>query len=91
LLITELAAVASTEHTLAPGDRLLFFTDGVTDRESSAGEIYDLERLSRALAHGGAQRVDAALESLVADLESFAEGCEPGDDNTLLLLGVDDG
>jgi sigma-B regulation protein RsbU (phosphoserine phosphatase) len=88
LLLTELAAVPCTEHTLAPGDRLLFYTDGVTDRETPDGDPYDVTRLGAALALCGARSADEAVAYLVADLESFAQGHEPQDDNTLLLMDV---
>ena len=87
LLLGEIA-IPSTEHRLEGGDRLLFYTDGVTDRENARGQSYDLERLTAALAgtHGFAASV--AVDCVVSDLEQFAGGHEPDDDQTLLLLGV---
>jgi phosphoserine phosphatase RsbU/P len=89
LLLMELAAVPETEHAIAPGDRILFYTDGVTDRESASGEPYTAERLTESLARTGRASVDAGLSGIVADIELFADGVEPADDNTLLLLGIE--
>jgi sigma-B regulation protein RsbU (phosphoserine phosphatase) len=89
LLLTDLAAVPTIGDTLERGDRILFFTDGVTDRESAAGEPYDVPRLATALAAGGEGPVERALASIVADIETFAGGSEPRDDNTLLLMAWD--
>ena len=88
LLLRAMGDIPETEHSLAPGDRLLFYTDGVTDREDSQGSTYDLERLARSLARAGAAPVETALASIIGDVEVFADGAEPGDDNTLLLMGV---
>ncbi|HEX5108381.1 MAG TPA: SpoIIE family protein phosphatase [Vicinamibacterales bacterium] len=88
LLLMDLAAVPCTNHALEPGDRLLFYTDGVTDREAASGDAYEVDRLGDALAGCGDRTVDAAMAHLVADIESFAEGQEPHDDNTLLLMEV---
>jgi sigma-B regulation protein RsbU (phosphoserine phosphatase) len=83
-----LTAVPCTELTLAAGDRLLFYTDGVTDRETPSGDAYDITRLGAALASCGDQSAEGAVTYLVADIESFAQGHEPQDDITLLLIDV---
>jgi sigma-B regulation protein RsbU (phosphoserine phosphatase) len=88
LLLTDPGDVPEATDRIEPGDRLLFFTDGVTDRESPAGEPYDVDRLAAALARSGALRVDSALAAIVADIEGFAAGGEPGDDNTLLMMAI---
>ena len=89
LLLTEIEEVAATEHRLAPGDRLLFYTDGVTDRESPEGEHYDVARLAHAFNRHGAHPTEGALAGVVFDVESFAQGTEPQDDNTLVMLGME--
>jgi sigma-B regulation protein RsbU (phosphoserine phosphatase) len=89
LLLMELAGVPETEHAITAGDRILFYTDGVTDRESASGDPYAADGLMRALARVGAASVEAAIAGLVDDLERFAGPAEPADDNTLLLLGID--
>lgn len=88
LLLAPVAGIPDSEHALEPGDRVLFYTDGVTDREAPSGACYDLERLAHSLARVGAAPVDSALAAIVADVEVFADGVEPTDDNTLLLMGV---
>ena len=88
LLLTELVAVPCTSHVLEPGDRLLFYTDGVTDREAPSGDAYETSRLGESLARCGDRTVEDAMAHLVGDIESFASGQEPRDDNTLLLMEV---
>jgi sigma-B regulation protein RsbU (phosphoserine phosphatase) len=88
LLLRDPGVVQATTHALEAGDRLLFYTDGVTDRESPDGEAYDTPRLAAALARSGRLPVAQAMASIVGDLETFAGGSEPGDDNTLLLMEV---
>ena len=58
LLWQELRDVPCVEVPLKPGDRWLFFTDGITDRQAPDGTMFDLERLSAALARisAGARR-----------------------------------
>jgi phosphoserine phosphatase RsbU/P len=88
VLWQELDAVPCVEHLLAPGDRLAFFTDGITDRQAADGSMFDLDRLSLALERSGARPPAAAIESIVAELDAFAGGHEPDDDQTLLIVGL---
>jgi sigma-B regulation protein RsbU (phosphoserine phosphatase) len=89
LLWDEFDRLPCSEHPLEPGDRVVFYTDGITDRESADGSFYDIERLMSALARDGSRAPDAIVQRIVADLETFAAGHEPGDDQTLLVVGVE--
>jgi phosphoserine phosphatase RsbU/P len=87
LLLMDLGAVPTTTHQLQRGDRLLLYTDGVTEREAPDGRMYD-DRLAASFGKVAHLAPSAILWSLVADLEAFADGREPSDDFTLLVIGV---
>jgi serine phosphatase RsbU (regulator of sigma subunit) len=89
LLWDELPYIPSAEHALQPGDRLVFYTDGVTDREAHDGSMYDPERFSAALTTIGVSTPADIVRQIVAELDQFAGGQEPGDDQTLLVAGLD--
>ncbi|HEX6164373.1 MAG TPA: SpoIIE family protein phosphatase [Vicinamibacterales bacterium] len=89
LLWQELDEVPCVEVPLEVGDRWAFFTDGITDRGSADGTMFDLERLSSALATHRSQPPIAIVNALVAELEAFSAGQEPDDDQTLVVFGVD--
>ncbi len=65
-----------------PGDRLLFYTDGVTDLRNPAGEMFGLDRLLTLLRTGGG----FPLSSLIGELDRFRAGTPPPDDQTLLAV-----
>jgi phosphoserine phosphatase RsbU/P len=87
LLWDELGDVPCLEHALQTGDRLIFYTDGITERQGKDG-MYDPERLTAALAGACSRQPSEIVEHLVADLDAFAGGHEPDDDQTLLIVGV---
>jgi sigma-B regulation protein RsbU (phosphoserine phosphatase) len=75
---------------LERGDRLLFYTDGVTERFGPGGdEMYDLPRLIASFQGANGLPPEGLVASLVVDLELFADAREPEDDQTLLLAALD--
>jgi sigma-B regulation protein RsbU (phosphoserine phosphatase) len=87
LLWQELATVPCVELPLAAGDRWVFFTDGITDRQSQDGTMFDLDRLSAALARHSADVPADIVNAIVAELDAFSGGQEPEDDQTLVVVG----
>jgi len=88
LLIMDMPEIARSEQFLQPGDRVLFYTDGITERENSRGEMYELPQLCKALSRSHEQSSSDLLRSVIQDLEAFAAGEEPQDDQTLLLVSI---
>jgi sigma-B regulation protein RsbU (phosphoserine phosphatase) len=72
---------------LEPGDRLVVYTDGVTEAEDPAGRMFGEERLCATL-DGCASRDAAGLvEAVRAAVRDFAGAAPQSDDMTLLALG----
>jgi serine phosphatase RsbU (regulator of sigma subunit) len=75
--------------TLAPGDFLLLYTDGVTDALNLAGEAFGVERLCAALAAHmqtyAAPTAPSLLTALELALDDFTGAAAPFDDLTLLI------
>lgn len=75
--------------TIQPGDRLVLYTDGITDAASPAGDRLGIERF-RELASGNF--VGNAQDTCVAVIDSvlaFQGDAEPADDLALLILRRD--
>jgi sigma-B regulation protein RsbU (phosphoserine phosphatase) len=89
LLFDELGDVPCSEHSLGRGDRILFYTDGVTDRRAPDDSMFEDESLAAALASLDTLPPAEIREHLVARLDAFASGIEPDDDQTLLLVAID--
>jgi sigma-B regulation protein RsbU (phosphoserine phosphatase) len=88
LLFTELGNIPCTEHLLQPGDRLVLYTDGITDRRTSDGSMYEQDRLTSAIARMSSCEPREMIERLVAEMDAFADGQEPDDDQTVVVVGM---
>jgi serine phosphatase RsbU (regulator of sigma subunit) len=71
--------------TLAPGDRLLAFTDGVTDARDPDGLLFGAERLE-ALVAGSEEGAADLVARIGAAVDAHARGAEPADDVALLAV-----
>jgi phosphoserine phosphatase RsbU/P len=88
LLIMDMPAIPRSEQILQPGDRVLFYTDGITERENARSEMYELPRLCDVLSRSNGLSSENLLRSVIQDIEAFAAGEEAQDDQTLLLVSV---
>ncbi|NWG13369.1 MAG: serine/threonine-protein phosphatase [Acidobacteria bacterium] len=71
---------------VAPGDRVLLFTDGVTEAFNGAGEEYGEERLSQYLARNRQSKDGGLIRSLVDDVLAFCGPARPLDDMTIMTV-----
>jgi sigma-B regulation protein RsbU (phosphoserine phosphatase) len=85
LFMFDLKSVPVSDHELRPGDRLVFYTDGITERQTISRDMFGLERLIETLARYAASDPEHLLGHVIEEVESFADGHEPEDDQTLLL------
>jgi sigma-B regulation protein RsbU (phosphoserine phosphatase) len=80
--------VGSASVELLPGDRLLLYTDGVTETNNSHGEQFGVERLSEVLRQNPALPAEGLLQTIRAALTDFSGGLIPEDDITLVAASV---
>lgn len=78
--------ILTSEFDLCSGDRLLFYTDGITSRDSAARGRYDVERLTSALQETRELSAAHAVDCLATDIERLEGDHAPDDDQTLLMV-----
>ena len=70
---------------LAPGDRLIFYTDGFLEAKSSAGEVFGENRFAEAMVRFATLTAEGLVDGVVEEVERFAAG-KLDDDLTMLVV-----
>ena len=88
LLSEDEPIVYEEEHEqLFPGDKLIFYTDGVNEYQNAKGQFYGNNRFFSRLKELKDQPVDGLVETVFKSLMAFGNNTDPKDD--VSLLGVE--
>jgi serine phosphatase RsbU (regulator of sigma subunit) len=79
-------AYADTPLTLQPGERLILYTDGVTEAANGERALFQEEGLARCLGRVGSESPSEVVRDVLRAVEEFSEGAPPADDVTLVVL-----
>ncbi len=71
---------------LLPGDRILCYTDGVTEAMNGNREFYGSERLLEVIKKAGQEDLQGIAALIMEDLVFFADNAPQSDDITLLCI-----
>jgi serine phosphatase RsbU (regulator of sigma subunit)/pSer/pThr/pTyr-binding forkhead associated (FHA) protein len=72
--------------TLAPGDVIIAFSDGVSEALNEAGEEYTDDRLLASVKEHRGKSPQALIDGLLADVHRFCGEATPSDDVTLVVV-----
>ncbi|HTL44118.1 MAG TPA: SpoIIE family protein phosphatase [Vicinamibacterales bacterium] len=75
------------ELVLAPHDRLVFYTDGISESRNAAGEEFTDDGVAELAGRHRALDADAMLAAMLADIERFNAG-KYEDDATLIVAAL---
>ncbi|BFT75551.1 PP2C family protein-serine/threonine phosphatase [Paenibacillus sp. P36] len=77
---------ADNEVTLDQGDRLIMYTDGITEAENRQQEQYGFSRLHELLQKELSSQPAHLLEQMTQDVDHFANGAIQSDDIAVLII-----
>jgi phosphoserine phosphatase RsbU/P len=83
----DIEELVSTERfQLAPGDVMLLYTDGITEAENGAGDLYGLSRLKETFAKCHGLDVQETLDRILKDVREFIGDTRIYDDISALVV-----
>lgn len=74
------------EEQLSPGDKLLIYSDGVTEAQNSAGDFFGKKRLREVVTAHAAQGAAAVHDAVLEAVTAFTGGAAQSDDITTLVV-----
>jgi serine phosphatase RsbU (regulator of sigma subunit) len=80
------ARFESAEDKLEDGDKLVIYSDGVTESENTQGEFFGKQRLREVVATHAGESCAAIHDAVVKAVAVFTEGAPQADDITVLVL-----
>jgi sigma-B regulation protein RsbU (phosphoserine phosphatase) len=84
--LIEGAEFTVADGTLFSGDKLVIYSDGVTESQSAQGEFFGKKRLHDLLTAHAAEPCTAIHDAIQEAVTAFAEGALQSDDITVLVL-----
>jgi sigma-B regulation protein RsbU (phosphoserine phosphatase) len=82
-LLPTIDAVERTER-LAPGDRLVIVSDGITESRDPTGTEFGEQRVARTVWHNRGPSAAQVCTALLDEVRAFTRGCPQHDDRTVV-------
>ena len=71
---------------LEPGQRLVLYTDGITEAGNTQQELFGEERLIEVCTRAAGEPVESLVESVFSEVERFSQGQVQMDDQAILAM-----
>ena len=77
-----------THLQLQPGDKVVFYTDGIVEAMNEQEEIYGFERLQEVIKSSQADTSEALMNEVITSVHEFAGRAPQHDDITAIVVSV---
>ncbi len=72
-----------------PGDKILLYTDGITEAQNRDGEFFGISKLSNLLATNRSESPEVTIQKIVSSLREFCGSPSFNDDVSLVVLNIE--
>ena len=79
-----------TRLQVEPGDRIIFYTDGIVEAMNEREEIFGFERLLDVVKGAGSMGADSLLKEILDKVNEFAGSAAQHDDLTVIVVSVEE-
>ena len=87
--ILEHAEYKETRIQLEPGDRVIFYTDGIVEAMNERKEIFGFERLLEVVKGACSMGAELLLQEIMTRVHEFGGGAPQHDDLTVIVVSVE--
>lgn len=84
--LVEEAEFTASHTRLQPGDKLVLFTDGVTEAQDPDRELFGFGRLREVVKGRGNESIGELGDTILKSVADFCRGADASDDVTLLIV-----
>ncbi len=70
------------------GDVLILYTDGITEAQNDAGELFGLGRLCGIIGARHSESPREISDAVLREVSAFTDGAPPQDDMTMIVMKV---
>jgi sigma-B regulation protein RsbU (phosphoserine phosphatase) len=86
--ILEDADYEETRLQLQPGDKVVFYTDGIVEAMNEQEEIFGFERLQEVIKSSQVETAEALMNEVITSVDAFAGKAPQHDDITVIVVSV---
>jgi len=87
--ILEDVGYEETRLELAPGDKVVLYTDGIVEAMNEQEEMYGFDRLLEVVQGAKSMTAELLLKEIIDKVNAFAGGAAQHDDLTIIVISVD--
>ena len=80
---------AAREFALAPGDLLVFYTDGIVEAKNGDGQLFGFDRLETLIHTHGHLPPGDLIDLVLHDLANYMGAAPQHDDMTIVALRIE--
>jgi len=86
--ILDEADYQETQIRLEPGDRLVFYTDGIVEAMNANKEMFGFDRLLQVVREARSMNADSLLKEITNQVNEFCGGAPQSDDLTVIVVSL---
>jgi serine phosphatase RsbU (regulator of sigma subunit) len=87
--ILDEANYEETQLKMEPGDKIVYYTDGIVEAMNKNEEMYGFERLNEVVESSTAENAEALMNDIIKDVSAFTGDAPQHDDLTIIVVSAD--
>ena len=87
--ILDEANYEETQLQMEPGDKVVYYTDGIVEAMNKHEDMYGFERLHEVVKSSEADTAEALMNDIISDVSDFTGAATQHDDLTIIVVSAD--